>query len=145
MKVLKIDHRAVRTTKLEESRHFYEDLLGLERGHRPEALPTEGYWLYAESQPIIHLVEDPSGIDDGVTPRDDLVGVGGETHVALTVVGARDITERLMAEGVTYWDRLFRDPVMYQVFVEDPNGLLIELIDRNPGDIDGPICKIVDK
>jgi hypothetical protein len=33
---------------------------------------------------------------------------------------------------------------MYQVFVEDPNGFLIELINRNPGEITGPICKVVD-
>ena len=66
-------------------------------------------------------------------PADELLGELAEREDVLP-----------LAFHVTYWDRLFRDPVMYQVFVEDPNGLLIELIDRKPGEIDGPICKIVD-
>ena len=145
MNVIGLDHRGIRTAKLEESRHFYEDLLGLAQGHRPDALPTNGYWLYAGETPIIHLIEDAEGLaGKDVTPREKLDNAGGQTHIALTVEGARDAVERLGGAGVPYWDRLFRDPLMYQVFVEDPNGLLIEMIDRKPGRIDGPICKIVE-
>ena len=145
MKVIGLDHRGIRTPHLEASRHFYEDLLGLKNGDRPAALGTNGYWLYAGDTPIIHLIEDSDGsVDPDVTPRKQLTNAGGQTHIALTVEKARDSVDRLREAGVTYWDRLFRDPVMYQVFVEDPNGLLIELIDRKPGEIDGPICKIVD-
>jgi len=145
MRVTGLDHRGIRTADLEASRHFYEDLLGLEQGHRPGALVTKGYWLYAGDVPIIHLIEESDGsIGSGKTRREELVDAGGQTHVALTVENGRTVVERLIGAGVPYWDRLFRNPVMYQVFVEDPNGLLIELIDRSPGDIDGPICKIVD-
>lgn len=144
MKVLGLDHRGVRTAKLEASRHFYEDLLGLESGHRPAALATKGYWLYAGETPIIHLIEDVNGEQTNANPpREDWTSAGGQTHIALSVEDARSSVERLKEAGVPYWDRLFRDPVMYQVFAEDPNGLLIELIDRTPGVIDGPICKIV--
>ena len=76
--------------------------------------------------------------------REELTNAGGQTHIALTVEKARDAVDRLREANVPYWDRLFRDPVMYQVFVEDPNGLLIELIERKPGEVDGPICKVVD-
>ncbi|MEK9661498.1 MAG: VOC family protein [Alphaproteobacteria bacterium] len=139
-----LDHRGIRTADLEASRHFYADLLGLEVGERPAALPTQGYWLYAGADPIIHLVQDSDGsVDPNVTPRSDLAGSGGHTHIALTFAGARAVVERLRAENVTYWDRLIREPLMYQVFVEDPNGLLIELIDRTPGEIDGPIRDVV--
>jgi len=145
MKVIGLDHRGIQTTKLEASRHFYEDLLGLEQGQRPGALPTKGYWLYAGDNPIVHLIEHPDGLnDEPVARREKLTNAGGQTHIALTVEKARDAVDRLHEANVPYWDRLFRDPVMYQVFVEDPNGLLIELIDRNPGEIDGPICKVVD-
>ena len=145
MKVTGLDHRGIRTAKLEASRHFYVDLLGLEQGHRPGALATKGYWLYAGETPIIHLIEKADGsTGSGHTPKEKLTDAGGLTHVALTVEKARDAVDRLTEEGIPYWDRLFRNPVMYQVFVEDPNGLLIELIDRNPGNIDGPICKIVE-
>ncbi|MEK9722141.1 MAG: VOC family protein [Rhodospirillaceae bacterium] len=145
MDIIGIDHRGIRTPDLEESRHFYVDLLGLVDGHRPAALGTKGHWLYAGEKPIIHLIEDSDGsVKKNGERREFLEGAGGQTHVALTVEKARDAVERLSEAGVPYWDRLFRDPVMYQVFVEDPNGLLIELIDRNPGEIDGPICKIVE-
>ena len=145
MKVTGLDHRGIRTADLEASRHFYEDLLGLEQGHRPGALVTKGYWLYAGDVPIIHLIEDSDGSTGSAgTRREELVDAGGQMHIALTVENGRTVVERLIKANVRYWDRLFRDPVMYQVFIEDPNGLLIELIDRNPGDIDGPICKIVD-
>ncbi|NQW01002.1 MAG: VOC family protein [Rhodospirillales bacterium] len=144
MKVIGLDHRGIRTANLEASRHFYEDLIGLQQGNRPGALATKGYWLYAGDTPIIHLIED----SDGTTSppqglSETLVDSGGRTHVALTVEGGRAAVERMNDAGVPYWDRLFKNPVMYQVFVEDPNGLLIELIDRNPGNIDGPICKVV--
>ncbi len=145
MKIIGLDHRGIRTTKLEESRQFYADLLGLDVGRRPDALVTNGYWLYAGETPIIHLIEESDrSATRPVVARDDWTSAGGQTHVALTVERARDAVDRLTTAGVPYWDRLFRDPVMYQVFTEDPNGLLIELIDRNPGTIDGPICKIVD-
>ena len=144
MKVVGIDHRGIRTSQLEASRHFYEDLLGLQQGHRPAALATSGYWLYAGDNPIIHLVDDTDNTANSSVPSESLTDAGGRTHIALTVAGAREAVERLNEAGVPYWDRLFRNPIMYQVFVEDPNGLLIELIDRNPGDIEGSICKIVD-
>ncbi len=145
MIIIGLDHRGIRTTKLELTRHFYEDLMGLKSGHRPSALATSGYWLYAGKKPIIHLIEDSEDATDAAKGRrEELTNAGGQTHLALTVEGARDIVDRLKKASVPYWDRLFRNPIMYQVFVEDPNGLLIELIDRNPGDIVGPICKVVE-
>ena len=145
MAVIGLDHRGIRTSKLEETRHFYENLLGLTRGYRPEALSTKGYWLYAGGAPIIHLIEDQNctaGKD--LEARETLNDAGGQTHIALSVVEAKKTVHRLAEAGVHYWDRLFKEPIMYQVFVEDPNGLLVELIDRHPGEIDGPICKVVE-
>lgn len=144
MPAIGLDHRGIRTADLEASRHFYADLLGLDIGPRPAALPTDGYWLYAGGHPIIHLVADADdSVDPAGPPRADLTDSGGETHIALTFSGARAVVERLREAGVPCWDRLIRAPLMYQVFVEDPNGLLIELIDRTPGDIDGPIDTII--
>ena len=56
MAMEKIEHCAIRTTELEATRHFYTEILGLEVGPRPE-LPVAGYWLYANDEPIIHLIE----------------------------------------------------------------------------------------
>jgi hypothetical protein len=106
---------------------------------------TNGYWLYAGESPIVHLIEGAEhSADDTSQSARNWSSAGGQTHLALTVAGARDAVDRLVKAEVPYWDRLFKDPVMYQVFTEDPNGYLIELIDREPGEIDGSICKIVD-
>ena len=146
MKITGLDHRGIKTDKLEASLHFYVDLLGLEQGHRPEALVTAGYWLYAGENPIVHLIESSSCPGERTSSkRKSLTDTGGQTHLALTVEDARSAVDRLVAAGIPYWDRLFRNPIMYQVFIEDPNGLLIELIDRNPGEISGSICTVVDK
>tara|TARA_B100000427_G_scaffold152898_1_gene127365 strand:- start:586 stop:1023 length:438 start_codon:yes stop_codon:yes gene_type:complete len=144
MNIIGLDHRGIRTKKLEASRHFYEDLLGLSKGYRPKALGTKGYWLYAGDTPVIHLIEAPhDSVDDNTVRQDQLETAAGQTHIALATQGAREAVLRLSNAGVPYWDRLFKDPVMYQVFAEDPDGFLVELIDRTPGEIDGPICKIV--
>ena len=50
------DHCAIRTTRLEETRRFYVDALGLEVGARPP-LTVPGYWLYADGRPVVHLIE----------------------------------------------------------------------------------------
>ena len=34
--------------------------------------------------------------------------------------------------GLAYWDRLLADRGLYQVFVRDPNGVVVELNDYNP-------------
>ena len=145
MTVVALDHRGIRTSKLESTRHFYEELLGLKNGYRPSAFDTEGYWLYAGESPIIHLVEDlgASG-DGGETQRETLANSGGDNHIALACTEARKVVDRLAGADIPYWDRLVKKPLMYQVFVEDPNGILVELIDRNPGEIIGPIHKIVE-
>ena len=122
MIVLGLNNRGIRTTKLEVPRHFYEDLLGLWQGRRPAALATRRYWLYVGTNPIIHLIEN----------RDNTGG--GDTEPCA----------RINEVGVQYWDRLFKSPIMYQVFVEGPKRLLFELVDRAPGDIDGPISETVD-
>jgi len=96
MIIIGLDHRGIRTTKLEPTRHFYEDLIGLKSGHRPSALATSGYWLYAGKKPIIHLIEGSDDSTDAAKDRrEELTNAGGQTHLALTVEGARDIVDRL--------------------------------------------------
>ncbi len=144
MTVIALDHRGIRTSRLEDTRHFYEDLLGLENGFRPTAFDTKGYWLYAGDRPIIHLVEDTNTSGNGgEAQRETLTDSGGDNHIALACTEARKVVDRLAGADIPYWDRLVKDPLMYQVFVEDPNGILVELIDRSPGEISGPIHKIV--
>ena len=51
-----LDHFNIRTRKLADTVRFYEDVLGLEKGDRPNfAFP--GAWMYSEGKAVVHLVD----------------------------------------------------------------------------------------
>ena len=70
MNVGVLDHFNIRTRDLKATVRFYEDILGLENGARPNfAFP--GAWLYSEGRAVVHLVdisptEEPQKPDSGV-------------------------------------------------------------------------------
>jgi catechol 2,3-dioxygenase-like lactoylglutathione lyase family enzyme len=53
---MKLDHATVVTPDLEAVRRFFCDIVGLAEGERPP-FTFEGYWLYQDGKPIIHLVK----------------------------------------------------------------------------------------
>ena len=56
----------------------------------------------------------------------------GPTHVALTVEDSADLVNIMKDNDVDYWDRLLVDRNLYQIFIQDPNGVIIELNDYKP-------------
>src|SRR6267143_428827 len=51
-----LDHFNIRTRNLADTVRFYEDILGLEKGARPNfAFP--GAWMYSEGKAVVHLVD----------------------------------------------------------------------------------------
>ena len=87
MALSSLDHCAIRTAKLAETRAFYVDVLGLRDGDRPD-FPFPGNWLYVEGVAVVHLVgidpDDPSGLEDYLGPiaLDELQGSGAVDHIA---------------------------------------------------------------
>ena len=59
MGLLGLDHFSLRTRKLEETRAFFVEVLGLKEGRRPP-FKFPGAWLYVAGQPVVHVI----GIDD---------------------------------------------------------------------------------
>lgn len=55
MQMLRLDHVNVRTANVDAMAEFYETILGLKRGARPD-FPFPGAWMYIGDEPIIHLV-----------------------------------------------------------------------------------------
>ncbi len=145
MKINKLDHVSIGTDKLEETRAFFCDLLGLEVGNRP-ALKSTGYWLYAGEDAIIHLVEkDSNELEDAAyeagkekpkewekAESENLVETGMDDHIALSVEKSADLVQYMRDNSIAYWDRLLADRPLYQVFVRDPNGVILELNDYAP-------------
>jgi catechol 2,3-dioxygenase-like lactoylglutathione lyase family enzyme len=126
MTIKVLHHINIRTTKLEETRDFYERVLGLYVGARPD-FGEDGYWLFAQGtdHPIVHLsVGQPDGPDQEWDKGDRL------DHVAFFGADMEATLAHLDKLGVKYQkhnDRKYLDSKMVQVFLKDPNGINIEL------------------
>lgn len=57
MPIRRLDHVKVVTANLEEMVAWYETVLGLRSGPRPD-FPFGGAWLYAGEAAVVHLLED---------------------------------------------------------------------------------------
>jgi len=120
MSVGVLDHFNIRTRNLADTVHFYEEVLGLEKGPRPNfAFP--GAWMYSEGKPVVHLV-DISGTSEPQKPDSGVVH-----HVAFASRGFDDMTQRLKAKDMRFEARQVPGGELWQIFVDDPNGVLIEL------------------
>ncbi|MEO6381030.1 MAG: VOC family protein [Nitrobacter sp.] len=120
MSVGMLDHFNIRTRKLAETVRFYEDLLGLTNGDRPNfAFP--GAWLYSEGKPVVHLVDisptsEPQKPDSGVVH-----------HIAFASRDFSGMKQRLQSKGFAFETREVPGRDTWQIFVRDPNGVMLEL------------------
>jgi catechol 2,3-dioxygenase-like lactoylglutathione lyase family enzyme len=128
--LLSLHHCLIITDRLEETKNFYVDVIGLRVGDRPFSPP--GYWLYLDNIPVIHLaggdVRNPSPKDR--TPalfRDLRKHVNQIEHMAFRVTGYADLIKRLVDNHVSYNERAVPESGDYQVFFTDPNGVGIEM------------------
>ena len=134
---LSLNHYSIRTLDLDACRDFYEGVLGLEVGPRP-AFPFPGLWLYAGStddtkNAAVHIIgidrADPAGLKAYLGDRQeaDLAGSGAVDHVAFFATGLAEMRARLARLGVPSRERSVPGLGLHQVFVDDPNGLVVEL------------------
>ncbi len=120
MSVGVLDHFNIRTRDLKGTVRFYQDILGLENGARPNfAFP--GAWLYSEGRAVVHLV-DISPTDEAQKPDSGVVH-----HVAFVSHGFDGMKQRLAAKGVEFEARQVPGGELWQIFIRDPNGVMIEL------------------
>jgi catechol 2,3-dioxygenase-like lactoylglutathione lyase family enzyme len=132
MTTSRLDHFSIRTTKLDETRRFYADILGLVDGDRPP-FDFPGAWLYSNGQAAVHLVgidpHDSSGLVDylGAKGKAESSGTGTIDHVAFVCTGLSEMRQRLKSRGIPFRERMVPDLNLRQLFIEDPNGVTIEL------------------
>jgi catechol 2,3-dioxygenase-like lactoylglutathione lyase family enzyme len=120
MSVGVLDHFNIRTRDLKGTVGFYQDILGLENGARPNfAFPVA--WMYSEGRAVVHLV-DISPTDEAQKPDSGVVH-----HVAFVSRGFAGMQKRLKDKGVAFEARQVPGGELWQIFVRDPNGVMIEL------------------
>ena len=120
-----LGHALVLTDDLEATREFYCDVLGLESGDRPP-LPFPGYWLYLDGVACMHVAERAAyeaEVDRMGLPR----AHGPVDHLAFDAGGHEALVARLAAAGVRAVSNEVPAAGIRQLFVEDPNGIRIEL------------------
>jgi catechol 2,3-dioxygenase-like lactoylglutathione lyase family enzyme len=116
-----LDHVTLRTHDLEGTRAFFEAVLDLMPGYRP-AFSFPGYWLYADDEPVVHLIPGQGGQVDRV----------GETidHIAFRIVDYDGMRRKLDGLGVAYSRMDLPELGERRLFIHTPTGILLELVFR---------------
>jgi catechol 2,3-dioxygenase-like lactoylglutathione lyase family enzyme len=118
MAVVGLDHYALLCSDPERTAKFYEQIVGLKVGPRPE-LSFPGLWLYAGDAPIVHIIFGKT------VPTKE---TGAVDHLAFTANGrVEDIHQRLTQNNIEFTSRVIERSGVTQVFFRDPDNVGIEL------------------
>ena len=132
MSIERLDHYSIRTKDLDGTRRFYTEALGLQAGPRPN-FSFPGVWLYQGRSAVVHLIgvdpNDADGLRDhlGDADLDARSGTGALDHVAFVGSDLEAMRERFRAAQVPFRERTVPPLNLRQIFVQDPNGVTIEL------------------
>ncbi len=122
-----LDHVNIITSDVEGSARFYAELLGLKpRDGPPPLTHANARWMYDQAErAVLHInsLDCPRAYDREVRPGP----TGALHHVALRCSGYQEVEARLKTSGLEY--RLNEVPAvgLRQIFVLDPNAVLLEL------------------
>jgi len=113
--IRQLDHINVRTANLETMINWYEKVLGLASGPRPE-FPFGGAWLYAGEKPIVHLVDAADAKQPDGSMQLEHMAFQGEDY--------EQFIRHLREIDTDYQERSIDDPVisMVQIHLHDPDG-----------------------
>jgi catechol 2,3-dioxygenase-like lactoylglutathione lyase family enzyme len=116
MPLIALDHVNIRTVHLGEMVAWYERILGLRAGPRPE-FPVPGAWLYLGETCVLHLIEaDPP----------PMIHTEGESlrmeHIAFRAEGMKAFIAHLEQHDVAYKLFPFEALDIVLVFIRDPDG-----------------------
>ncbi|WP_284945088.1 VOC family protein [Acidisoma cladoniae] len=116
-----LDHVTLRTRDLEGTRAFLTAVLDLEPGYRP-GFAFPGYWLYANGDPVMHLIPGHGGPVDR----------GGETidHFGFRLTDYDGQRRKLDGLGVDYTTMDLPELGERRLFLHTPTGILLELVFR---------------
>lgn len=127
MKVEALDHVNIATADLDATARFYADVFNLERRDAPPPMtPQNGQWMFDDAgRAIFHLnsLDCPRAYDRAIAPGP----TGAIHHVALRCSGYGEMRERLEARGIDHTLNDLPAIGLRQIFVLDPNGVLLEL------------------
>jgi catechol 2,3-dioxygenase-like lactoylglutathione lyase family enzyme len=151
MAVLRMTHIGICVTDVDRSVRFYRDLLGFRQRSelRVQGEPADTLLRLREVDlQAVYLERDgtriellhyasPGAVGDGATRP---MNGRGLTHLSLRVDSVADTLAAMRAAGAAVLDDTLIDIPAFgaaAVFVTDPDGTLIELV-QSPGDVEAP-------
>lgn len=129
MSIVELNHFFVRANDLDESRRFYCEALGLEQLPRPD-FSFPGYWLGVAGKAIVHMgpAEDLAAQQHpSSSGRTGSQHAGAIDHVAFSANDPEQVVRRLRRMGLEPQTRYMAEFKIFQLVVEDPNGITVEL------------------
>ncbi len=120
-----LDHYTINCADMEKTRDFYRDVLDLKDGFRPD-LAFPGYWMYCGDAAVIHILDRRGALPE----NDDAVHnspTGSLDHVAFNGHDVQAMIAKLKKLGITYRENIFPELPLHQLFVADPNNIMVEL------------------
>ena len=130
MPLTELNHYFVRANDLEKTKEFYVGVLGFEVMPRPN-FPFPGYWLGINGKIQVHM--GPAGIKNQElyylgTPKGAATDHAGVVdHIAFLASNPQEFVARFRKLGLQYRPRSLPESELFQLFIEDPNGITIEL------------------
>ena len=123
----RLDHINIQTVKLAETVAFYRDVLDLRPGDPPPPLdPAEVQWMFdPEGGAIFHL--STPGALNAIAEVNKGSDTGAVHHVALSCTGHDAMIGKLERMGLDHRGNHVVAIDLKQIFVRDPNGVLLEL------------------
>lgn len=135
MPVAGLDHVNIRTRDPAATIAFYRSVLGMGfrdiMGFGDEA--RGGWLLDADGRAAIHVGHaDMAYPSDSAAPWQAADGGGAVHHVALACADRPAMTAQLAAHGCLVTENRVPQVALVQLFVADPNGILLELNFHEP-------------
>ncbi|HEY4620332.1 MAG TPA: VOC family protein [Gaiellaceae bacterium] len=125
MPLHRLEHVFMLTDDLEATKTFYCEVLGFDAGDRPP-LEFPGYWLYLDGVACIHIGDraeyETHAASLGLRPTQPPID-----HVAFAADDYGELAARLEAAGVEAVTNAVPAAGLRQLFLDDPNGVRIEL------------------
>ena len=122
MEVDTIDHVNVETGNVDRSAKFYREVIGLKEGPRPD-FDRPGFWMYAGDKPVVHIIKTAQNNKMLTGSKDASI-----SHFALQIKNLKNARDHLDSLGIKYRTLQVPGTEIGQLFLEDPEGVLIELI-----------------
>ena len=123
-----LDHVNIITHDMEGTAAFYERLLGLRIGDGPPPNTRDDMiWMFdASDRPIVHI--NKVGLSNTLDRHSKPEATSGAIHhVAFDCDGYDDVLGIIKADGLAYRENLVEAIGLRQLFIVDPNGVLLEL------------------